>query len=78
VQGARGRFWPTPGVAPGMHSTRGPCVVPLSEALSGDHPLNDFRFVIDDEMRVALNHRERFVSEHVGDFKERGTLGGQH
>jgi hypothetical protein len=52
-----------------MHGARGPCVVPLSEALSGDHLLNDFHFVIDDEMRVALHHRESLVSEYVGDFK---------
>ena len=41
-----------------------------SEPLSRDHLLNDFRFVINDEMGVALNHRECFVSEDVGDFKQ--------
>src|SRR5215469_13684688 len=57
---------------------RATCVTPPSEPLSCDHLLDDFSFVIDHKMRVALHHRERFVSKHVGDFKEGGTLSGQH
>jgi hypothetical protein len=49
-----------------------------SEPLGRDHLLDDFGFVIDDEMRIAFNHRQRFVSEHIGDFEEGGALGGQH
>jgi len=42
----------------------------ISESLCRDHPLDHLRFVINYEMRVALHHRERFVSKYVGDFKQ--------
>jgi len=42
----------------------------ISESLCRDHVLDHLRLVIDDKMRVALHHRERFVSKYVGDFKQ--------
>ena len=45
-------------------------VAQISESLCRDHVLDHLRFVIDYEMRVALHHRERFVSKYVGDFKQ--------
>ena len=64
------RVWSDSCRCQGMQGTCEICVTLRSEPLSRDHLLNDFRFVIDDEMRVALHHRERFVPEHVCDFEQ--------
>jgi hypothetical protein len=41
-----------------------------SEPPRRHHLLDDRGFVIDDEMGIALDHSERFVSKDVGDFKQ--------
>jgi hypothetical protein len=38
--------------------------------LSRDDLLDDFHFAIDDEVRPALDHRERPVSEHAADLEQ--------
>ena len=40
-----------------------------SESLRLDHLLDDFSFVIDHEVRIALDHSERLVSKDVGNLK---------
>ena len=49
----------------------------IGQPLRRDHLLDYVGLVINHEMRVALDHRKRFVPEHVGDFEERTTLRGE-